>query len=103
MTWRLEFVPEVEADISEAADWYEARQPGLARFVKEVIQIWDELTVNSLLGCRRHPTKNIRWRYLENFPYRTIYEVDELNHVVIVAAVLHAARHTYHWQKRVKS
>ena len=72
-----------------------------AQFVEEVIQVWDELTKNPLLGCRRHPIKNIRWRYLDRFPYRTIYEVEEMNHVVKVAAVLHAARHDIHWQKRL--
>ncbi len=30
---------------------------------------------NPLLNCRQHPTKNIRWRYAERFPYRAIYEV----------------------------
>jgi len=46
-----------------------------------------------LLNCRRHPRKNIRWRYLERFPYRVIYQVSEDDQLVVVAAVLHAARH----------
>lgn len=54
-----------------------------------------------MLNCRRHPTKNIRWRYPERFPYRVIYEVLEAEHVVVVAAVLHAGRHDRHWQRRV--
>jgi hypothetical protein len=29
MSWRVEFAPEVELDVAEAADWYERRQPGL--------------------------------------------------------------------------
>ena len=38
MSWRVEFRPEVEEDVFEAASWYEARQPGLgAAFVEEVI------------------------------------------------------------------
>ena len=70
MNWRVKFRPEVEQDMAEAAAWYEARQPGLgAEFVEEVIQIWDVLSKNPLLHCRRHPTKNIRWRYPERFPY----------------------------------
>ena len=31
MKWRVEFRPEVEQDVAEAAAWYEARQPGLGR------------------------------------------------------------------------
>jgi hypothetical protein len=35
--------------------------------------------------------KNIRWRYPEHFPNRVIYEVNERERIVRVAAVLHAA------------
>jgi len=102
MSWRVEFAPAVEQDVAEAADWYESRQPGLgAQFVEEIIRVWDALAENPLLYCRRHPVKNIRWRYPERFPYRVIYEVNEATQTVKVAAVLHAARHDRHWQKRV--
>lgn len=64
MSWRVEFRPEVETEMAGAAAWYEARQPGLgSEFVEEVIRVWDALAGNPLLNCRRHPTKNIRWRY----------------------------------------
>ena len=86
----------------EAAAWYEARQPGLGtEFVAEVIRVWDTLAGNPLLHCRRHPIKNIRWRYPDRFPYRVIYEVMESERTVIVAAVLHAAQHDREWQRRV--
>lgn len=102
MSWRVEFAPAVEQDVAAAAHWYETRQPGLgAQFVEEIIRVWDGLTVNPLLNCRRHPTKNIRWRYPDRFPYRVIYEVNEPAQTVRVAAVLHAARHDRHWKKRV--
>jgi hypothetical protein len=31
--------------------------------------------------------RNIRWRYLVRFPYRVVYEVVEVEHAVIVAAM----------------
>jgi mRNA-degrading endonuclease RelE of RelBE toxin-antitoxin system len=103
MNWRGVIRPEVEQDVAEAASWYESRQAGLGtEFLKEVIRVWDELEVNPLLNSRRHPRKNIRWRYPERFPYRVIYEVVEGEQTVIVAAVLHAARHDRHWQQRVE-
>lgn len=102
MSWRVEFRPEVEQDVVAAAAWYEARQPGLgAEFVEEIIRVWDALAENPLLQCRRHPTRNIRWRYPERFPYRVVYEVSEAEQVVVVAAVLHAARHDREWQRRL--
>jgi plasmid stabilization system protein ParE len=102
MNWRVVIRPEVERDVDEAANWYESKQAGLgAEFVEEVIQVWDALAENPLLNARRHSRKNIRWRYPERFPYRIIYEVVEAEQVVIVAAVIHAARHDRRWQSRI--
>lgn len=101
MSWRVEFRPEVEHDVA-AASWYEKRRPGLGRaFVEEIIAVWDALADQPLLNCRRRPVRNIRWRYPECFPYRVIYEVNESQHCVLVAAVLHAARHNRHWLRRI--
>jgi len=102
MIWRLEFTPETERDVAGAANWYETRQSGLgSQFINEVIRAWEILAENPLLNRRRHPTRDIRWCYPARFPYRIIYEVDEVNHAVKVAAVLHAGRHDRHWQKRL--
>jgi toxin ParE1/3/4 len=81
--------------MAEAAAWYESRQIGLGlRFAEETFAVWDPLAENPHLKARRHPSKDIRWRYPARFPYRIIYEV-------VVLAVLHAARHERHWHKRV--
>jgi plasmid stabilization system protein ParE len=102
VNWRVVIRPEVEHDVAEAADWYDYREAGLGgQFREEVIQVFDALAVNPLLYCRRHPRKNIRWRYPERFPYRVIYEVRESEKTVVIAAVLHAARHDRHWQRRM--
>ncbi len=103
MSWRVEFAPEVEQDLAEAAHWYESRQNGLGtRFIEEILSVFDSLADNPLLNSRRHPLKNIRWRYPEHFPWRVIYEVNEPERIVRVAAVLHAARHAQHWQRRTE-
>ena len=67
----------------------------------EVIQVFDALAENPLIYCERHPRKDVRWRYPERFPYRVIYEVLETEGTVVVAAVIHAARHDRHWVKRI--
>lgn len=101
MSWCVEFAPEVETDVAEAAGWYESRQAGLGtEFIEEIIQVWEALAENPFLNSRRHAVRNIRWRLPNRFPYRVIYEVNEAEHIVRVAAVLHAARHDRHWQKR---
>jgi len=101
MSWQVLARPEVEGDIDEASDWYDSRQEGLGtEFREEVIQVFDSLVHNPLLNSRHHPRKNIRWRYPERFPYRVIYEVDKKRKIVVIAAVLHAARHDQHWKRR---
>ena len=102
MSWRVVARPEVERDVAEAALWYESQQPGLgAEFVGEIARVWDSLVENPFLNSRRHPAKTIRWRYPKRFPYRIIYEIREAEEAVVIAAVLHAARHDRHWQRRV--
>ena len=103
MNWRVVARPQAEDDITEAADWYDNQSAGLGdEFIDEILAVFDRLELNPLLHCRRHPTKNIRWRYPERFPYRVIFEVIEEEHLVIVAAVIHAARHDRIWLKRFR-
>jgi hypothetical protein len=69
--------------------------------VEEIVPVWDALAENPLLNCRRHPAKNVRWRYPDRFPYGVVYEVSESERSARVAGVLHAARHDQHWQSRI--
>lgn len=101
MKWTVVARPQAKNDVLEAADWYDRQQPGLGdEFIEEVVTVFDELAVNPLQYCRRHPTKNIRWRYPKRFPYRVIYEVGEEEQLVIIAAVIHGARHDRVWRQR---
>lgn len=94
MSWQVVVRPDAEVDIVETADWYDTQRAGLgAEFIEEILTVFDALAENPLLNCRQHPTKNIRWRYPKRFPYRVIYEAIEDNRLVIIAAVVHAARH----------
>jgi len=102
MTWQVFSRPEVANDIIEIAEWYDTRGEGLGdRFVDEILVVLDALAKNPLLHSRRHRRKNIRWRYPKSFPYRVVYEVLEREKMVIVAAVLHGARHDRVWKKRI--
>lgn len=101
MKWHVVARPEVKNDMLRAAEWYDTQQAGLGyEFIEEVLAVFDTLETNPLLHQRQHPTKNIRWRHPERFPYRVIYELIEDEKLVIIAAVLHAARHDREWRKR---
>ena len=102
MNWKVVVRPQTEGDVIEAADWYDSQCAGLGdEFVEEILAVFDALEQNPLLNCRRHPTKNIRWRYPKRFPYRVVYQVVEDNQLVIIAAVVHAARNDRAWRGRV--
>ena len=102
MNWKVVARPQAEDDVIEAATWYDAQRAGLSEeFIEEFLAVFDALEINPLLNCLRHPTKNIRWRYPKRFPYRVIYEVIEGERLVIIAAVVHAARNDRVWRGRV--
>jgi plasmid stabilization system protein ParE len=102
MSWQVVVRPSAERDMVRTAAWYEEKVPGLgAEFVQEVKVVLLSLKDNPWLNSRRHPAKNVRWRYPKRFPHRVIYEIIESEKTVVVAAVLHAAQHDSRWRRRV--
>jgi plasmid stabilization system protein ParE len=103
MSWTVVVRPEASDDVTQAADWYDERQEGLGdQFVEEVLRVYDALAINPHLNSRRDLRKNVRWRFPDRFPYRVVYEIIDAENVVVIAAVIHAAREDRHWQKRIQ-
>ncbi|HVU16033.1 MAG TPA: type II toxin-antitoxin system RelE/ParE family toxin [Candidatus Didemnitutus sp.] len=99
MNWQLVFSFRAEEDLAAAAVWYEGKRKGLGHeFVDEVVECLKDLGLHPLLAARKHPTKNLRWRYPRRFPYRVIYTVDEAKGSVVVLRVIHAAREDTGWR-----
>jgi len=100
MSLNLLLRPEGEADIGDAATWYEEQKAGVGgEFVEAIFHAVDALSGNPLLTSRRHRRRNIRWVFPDRFPYRIIYEVTK--DTVLIISVLHAARHDRHWRERL--
>jgi toxin ParE1/3/4 len=100
MSRRLIVRDEAEADLTEAALWYDEREPGLG---------W-ELTLEVHAAIRRaveNPPHHLLLRYrpevrrvlARRFPYRIFFLVRD--DAIVVFAVLHAARHARHWRQRL--
>lgn len=54
MNWKVVVLPEFYSDLEEAGDWYEQKLQGLgARFADELMEVWSDLAVNPLLGCKK--------------------------------------------------
>ena len=100
MSRRLIVRPEAEADITEAALWYDEREAGLGLEltleVRAAIRCAIENPLLYLL-LRRRP--EVRRNLARRFPYRIFFIVRE--DAVVVFAVIHAARHDRHWQERL--
>ena len=100
MSRRLIVRPEAEADLTEAALWYEAREAGLGvELTMEVgaaIQRAVEDPQLHLLMRRRPEVRRVLAR---RFPRRIFFIVRK--DAIVVFAILHAARHDWHWRKRL--
>jgi toxin ParE1/3/4 len=100
MNRRLVVRPEAEADITDAAGWYDSREFGLGlEFISEIRSAISRAlkTPESFTRLRRNPT--IRRVLARRFPYRVFFIVRP--DAIVVFAVLHAARHDHVWKHRM--
>lgn len=101
MSRRLIIRPEAEADIIDAAVWYETREHGLGlAFTSEIQAAIERAFQTPLLYLQLRENPQVRRVLVKRFPYRVFYivRVD----AVVVFAVLHAAQHQRHWEQRMK-
>jgi len=82
-------IPEAEADVAEAFQWYEEMNPGLgAEFLRCIDAALNLIKRNP--GIYRKVYKDIRRALPQRFPYEIFYLTD--GDKIIVLAVLHAKR-----------
>ncbi len=80
-----------EADVAEAAEWYETQRPGLGQRFVSAIQSADKLLLaNPLHYSVRF--EDVRRLNLSAFPYAIFFFVH--NEAIVVLAVLHTHRDT---------
>lgn len=98
MTYRLVIRPEADAELAEAASWYEERRQGLGG---EFLDAFVESTAN----LRRNPHLfapifgEARRALLHRFPYSVIYEVHDRE--VVILACFHEHRDPKEWRRRL--
>jgi plasmid stabilization system protein ParE len=97
ISWVI-FRPAAEADLRDAFDWYEERQPLLGvEFLQEV----DSCVGNILLQPEMYPVahNHVRQAPVRRFPFCVMYLRRE--DTIIVLAVFPAARDPKIWRGRV--
>ena len=94
----VEFLEEAEQELTEAALWYESREPGLGRrFRDDVAHVVDRIATDPLLWRERDG--GYRRVNCPVFPYFVAYFIREQR--VIVAAVAHGHRKPGYWKSRL--
>ena len=98
MTFHLIIRPEADAEVAEAAHWYEERRQGLG---KEFLSAFAAATASLRHNPKMYAivAENARRLVLRRFPYSVIYEIqgDE----VVVLACFHESRDPQEWQRRL--
>jgi len=93
----IRFHPEAEAEMMEAAAYYEAQQPQLGRrFLVSVQDALNRIQVNPLLY--RLVEGDVRRCRTRTFPFAILFRIKPDEYVVI--AVMHLHREPDYWQKR---
>ena len=95
---RLEFHPEAELELIEAAERYELQVPGLGeRFGTEVRHATDLLLEHPGLGHPLDP--DLRGLVLNRFPFTLIYSTSP--EVLSIVVVAHQSRRPGYWRARL--
>jgi plasmid stabilization system protein ParE len=97
VSFEVTFRPEAEADLEDAAVWYESQRTGLGHsFLDEVESLTRTLAEQPLAFPLLY--RNTRRALLRRFPFALFYRVMEQR--VLVLAVLHGSRHPRLWKSR---
>lgn len=97
MSLKVYLRPEAEADIEDAATWYDRQRKGLGQeFLDDVLVALDTISENPNI----YPVvyRQSRRAVVRRFPFGIFYRVDE--GLVVVLAVMHGSRHPRRWKKR---
>lgn len=102
MSKALRVEPEADAEITDAAVWYEKRLPGLGfRFLDAVQSAFGTIERHPGVGTPvvgADPSLETRTFLVETFPYVVIYV--ELADVISVIKVSHGRKSERYWRRR---
>src|ERR1700754_3738349 len=97
MSRRLIVEPEAEAEIDEAARWYDLQSPSLgADFLRSVDAAFAAIARNPLQYQSVH--RDVRRAGVRRFPYGLMYIVSDQD--IIILACFHGRRDPGRWQDR---
>ena len=91
--------PLAEADLEDAAQWYDDERAGLAhRFLSDVDRTFSRILERPLQFPK--VSGEVRRALLHTFPYAVYFRASE--EIVVVLAVLHLRRNPKVWRRRAR-
>lgn len=100
MNRRLRVLPEAEAELAAAAEWYEERRPGLGA---ELIASIDSALEQIREAPHSYPVWHAGYPYrklvVRRFPYVVFFDLSDAD--LVVVALAHAKRKPGYWLDRL--
>ncbi len=89
--------PEAEAELLEAIDWYEVRNPGLG---SDLFRCVDSCFQRIIRHPESYPVvqRKTRMAIIRRFPYLVLYRAS--GDTITIIAVFHASRNPMIWKER---
>ncbi len=96
----LRIHPEVAEDLDKAKVWYQGIDPALAEsFLVEVYGAMEQAHVAPEQYSQIY--KHYRRVLCHRFPYKIVFEIDEMAQAVHILAVNHTSQHPDRWKRRI--
>ncbi len=97
--YRIETLTDAELDVEAAFEWYESEQVNLGfEFLDELRFCYLQILNNPKKYSELRP--GIRHSLLRRFPYSVYFSIE--GQLILILAVLHAARDPAAWQERIE-
>lgn len=88
----VELLTEAESELTDACQWYEDKQPGLAkRFLSEIDKYLTLISKNPFHFPLRF-SERYRFASLSIFPFVIVFKIDEERQIVYVNSIFHTSR-----------
>ena len=98
MAFRLIVAPEVETDLDQAVQWYEARKSGLgAEFLTNVTATVQEIV--RMPEVHRIVERHYRRGLVKRFPYAVFYDL--IGETIMILGVFHTSHDPSRWRRRL--
>ena len=100
MSYRLEVRPQVWNDIAVAAEWYDAREPGLGSNLRGLCKIESKMCKNSRCS-QEFAMCAARCVGSSHVVFLTVLCIESKTILSLFSAIIHAAQHDRRWKERV--